>query len=144
MSDPRVPILPERKGERLARDDYRKEFRARDAAVHGKNSWKLERLQHFEEIGNASRDAFRDGDIHEHQAHLPELVVLGGSVLYQVLYTDNGRPNGAVRYDDPVVVESWEYFISRLYESGEDVRAFFQRQSVDLSVSLSGVDDYRN
>lgn len=213
MPELRVPPLPDAWGEGLARDDYRKEFRALDAAIHGKSSWKLERLQHFEEIGNASRDAFRDGDVpkalcllearrdalrksvadddsrdapfhrvrivedpltpylrwqlhslriraecgerirvvpadavavYERRAHLPELVVLGGSVLYQVLYSDNGRPNGAVRYDDPVVVESWEYFISRLYDSGEDVRDFFARRKVDITMNSSGAGNYED
>ncbi|MEU5844664.1 DUF6879 family protein [Saccharopolyspora shandongensis] len=201
MPELRVPSLPDMRGHRLARADYRKEFRTRDAAIHYKSSWKLERRQHFEEVGNASRDALRDGDLpkalrllegrreslrravadneardapfhrvriveepltpymrwqlhslriraecgdrirvvpanevtgYETRTRLPEVVILGGSVLYQVLYTDGGTPNGAVRYEDPAVVESWEYFIRSLYELGEDVTEFFQRKTADL------------
>lgn len=199
-----VPALPG--GERMARANYREEFRSLNAAIRGESSWKLERRQHFEEINNASRDAFfRDGEVarslrlleerrealrealaddesrdarfhrvriveepftpymrwqlhslrvraecgdrirmvsadavaaYETRARLPELVALGGSVLYQVMYTDSGRPDGAIRYCDPEVIGSWEYFISQLYASGEDVREFIQRKPVDLTAEF--------
>lgn len=213
MPEPCAPaLLPDAHGKRLTRDHYREEFRERDSAIHGVSSWKLERRQHFEEIGNASRNAFLDGDpatslrlleerrdairaavaddesrdsyfhrvrivqepftpylrwqlhslrlraecgerirvvpvgeVAEHEAEhrLPEVVVLGGSVLYQVLYTDRGRPDGAVRYDDAAIVESWESFIGKLYENGEDLAEYFRRKSAALTTNAQGADDHR-
>ncbi|EST25376.1 DUF6879 family protein [Streptomyces roseochromogenus] len=52
-------------GERLGLDAYRDDFRSRDFAVDGCDSWKLERRQHFREPGDASWDAFVQGDWEE-------------------------------------------------------------------------------
>jgi hypothetical protein len=61
MLDLRAPALPAEQGEPLALPDYRRDFRARRAAIRNGDSWKLERLQHFEE-SNPRRDALRRGD----------------------------------------------------------------------------------
>jgi hypothetical protein len=53
--------------------------------------------------------------------------VVGGQTLYEVVYTDEGVPNGAVRYADPRLVESWERFIRDLYGGGEDVVSYVDR-----------------
>ncbi|WP_328915658.1 MULTISPECIES: DUF6879 family protein [unclassified Streptomyces] len=67
MSDLQVPApgFARGQGERLTRADYRRDFGERDAAIHNGDSWKLERLQHFEEVGSPSRDALRRGDWEE-------------------------------------------------------------------------------
>ena len=57
-----MPVLPSQRGERLGNEEHLRDFRARDAAIRGGKSWKLERLQHFEEVGSPSRDALRRGD----------------------------------------------------------------------------------
>jgi hypothetical protein len=62
MLDLRAPALPVHRGEPLDDDAYVADFRARRAAIRNGESWKLERLQHFEEEGSASRDALRRGD----------------------------------------------------------------------------------
>jgi hypothetical protein len=49
-------------GERLGLDAYREDFRRRDFAVDGFDSWKLERRQHFREPGDPSWSAFVQGD----------------------------------------------------------------------------------
>ncbi|MEU5594501.1 DUF6879 family protein [Streptomyces sp. NPDC020298] len=49
-------------GERLGLDAYREDFRSRDFVVDGCDSWKLERRQHFREPGDASWNAFAQGD----------------------------------------------------------------------------------
>ena len=58
------PLLLE-SGEPLTREVYKREFRQRDAEIRDRDSWKLERRQHFEEQGSASRDALRRGDWQE-------------------------------------------------------------------------------
>lgn len=65
MLDLRAPALPEELGERLVRDAYRADFWSRHNAIRNGESWKLERLQHFEEVSDPSRDALRRGDWEE-------------------------------------------------------------------------------
>lgn len=201
MLDLHAPVLCPEFGERLVREVYRRDFRERDAAIHGRDSWKLERRQHFEEQGNASRDALSRGDwdealrlfelrrddlvasaredarrnsvfhrlrvvekpftpyvqwelhslrqqaecgvkVHvlssdmvaasESDGLLPEVVILGGETLYQVIYTESGAPNGAVRYTDPEIVGSWESYIQELYRAGEDMMSYFAREVAHL------------
>ncbi|GGZ74834.1 DUF6879 family protein [Streptomyces bluensis] len=62
MLDLRIPALPDELGERLTRQDYKRDFRERRTAIRDGESWKLERLQHFEETNDDSRDALRRGD----------------------------------------------------------------------------------
>ncbi|MBL1068240.1 DUF6879 family protein [Streptomyces sp. 7-21] len=200
MTDvPPPPPLPEAEGERLPRLAYKADFRDHYRRAHG-SSWKLERLQHFEETDNPSRDALRRGDWEEalrliearrerlrqrqaarergHVFHrvrvvetpltpyvqwelhslrlqaefgtkvrvvpaeslhgeetggpLPELVLLGGETLYRVLYTAGGMPEGALRYTSAETVARWEAFLRGLYEAGEDVQAYFEREVAPL------------
>ncbi|MDW4911383.1 hypothetical protein RB628_40390, partial [Streptomyces sp. ADMS] len=62
MLDLLAPGLPDELGERLTREDYKRDFRERRAAIRDGESWKLERLQHFEETNDDSREALRQGD----------------------------------------------------------------------------------
>jgi hypothetical protein len=201
MLDLRAPGLPLEQGERLSREVYKSDFRQRTAELRGQESWKLERLQHFEDQGNASWDAVRRGDWEEalrllegrrgallataeeyarrsytfHRVRvveppltpylqwelrslriraecggrirvidaarvaasersglLPEVVVLGGGTLYQIVYTAEGVPNGAIRYTDPDVVAPWEDYIRALYAEGEDVTSYVDREVAHL------------
>lgn len=65
MLDLTAPTLPVGHGEYLTSPDYRRDFRERNNAIHNGESWKLERLQHFEEQDDAGRDALRRGDWQE-------------------------------------------------------------------------------
>ncbi|MFE3602617.1 DUF6879 family protein [Streptomyces sp. NPDC059096] len=201
MLDLGAPALRREQGVRLSGESYKREFWERDEAIHDRDSWKLERRQHFEEQGSPSRDALSRGDwaeslrlmeerrenllaaarederrnslfhrvrvveqpltpylqweLHslrqqaecgmrvrvvgaelvapsESDGLLPELVVLGGDVLYQVLYTESGVPDGAVRHTDPEVVGVWESYIKYLYRAGEDVTSYFDREVAHL------------
>ncbi|MBD0738635.1 DUF6879 family protein [Streptomyces sp. CBMA29] len=62
MLDLHAPVLPLGQGEPLTDDEYVRDFRARRAAIRNGDSWKLERLQHFEEEDSPSREAQRQGD----------------------------------------------------------------------------------
>jgi hypothetical protein len=198
MLDLRAPVLRPERGERLVRDDYRSDFRQRRAEIRNRGSWKLERLQHFEEVDDASRDALRRGDWQEalrlfaaeraalrasareqalsgaafhrirvveepltpyvqwelhwlrlsaecgHRVRvlpaaavaaseakadglLPEVTLLDDRVLYRVLYTGAGRPDGAIRYTDPKVLRPWSAWLRDAYAAAEDVLSFFDR-----------------
>lgn len=65
MLDLRAPDLVAAPGERLVREVYKRDFRERWAVLRNTESWKIERRQHFEEQGSASRDALRRGDWEE-------------------------------------------------------------------------------
>ncbi|KPI26289.1 hypothetical protein OK074_0958 [Actinobacteria bacterium OK074] len=65
MLDLRTPVLPPELGERLTREAYRRDFWAREGEIRDGGSWKLERRQHFEEVGSPSRDALSRGDWEE-------------------------------------------------------------------------------
>lgn len=63
----------------------------------------------------------------EAEGALPELVTLGPSVVYHILYDDCGEAAGAVKITDPAVVKHATDLTRYLYEAGEDLRAFFER-----------------
>ncbi|MDH6710502.1 tetratricopeptide (TPR) repeat protein [Kitasatospora sp. MAA19] len=201
MPDRQAPELRSEWGESLARQDYKRDFRERDAQVRGRDSWKLERRQHFEEQSSPSWEAVLRGDWDEalrllenrrealleigredeerqsffHRVRvvekpltaylqwelhslriraecgerisivnaealadseefgpLPEIVILGGRTLYQVLYSATGIPIGAIRYTDPDIVLRWENYIEDLHRTGEDVLTYFDREVARL------------
>ncbi|MGW5350200.1 DUF6879 family protein [Streptomyces sp. NPDC004031] len=201
MLDLHVPELPVEEGVRLTRPEYHREFRSSEQSLFNGSSWKLERLQHFEETGSASRDALRRGDWDEalrlfatredklraeaeddarrgsvfhrlrvveepltpyiqwelHSLHqqaqfrvptrvvlasaltaaeaagpLPELVAIGDRVLFRVIYTEAGVPDGAIRFTDPAIVTAWAEFMSGLFATAEDIASYFARAVAPL------------
>lgn len=56
-----LPRLDTSLGERLSRDAYGADFQRRMQAVQGRDSWKLERQQHFQEPGSNGWRAFSRG-----------------------------------------------------------------------------------
>jgi len=63
----------------------------------------------------------------EAEGALPELITLGPSVGYRILYDDCGEAAGAVKIIDPAVVKRATDLTRYLYEAGEDLAAFFDR-----------------
>jgi hypothetical protein len=202
MLDLHAPELNATRGERLAQPAYKADFRERRQRGN-RDSWKLERRQHFEESDpSPSREALRQGDWAEamrlidaqraehvrnvredsergaafHRIRvveepltpyvqwelhalrvqaesgtrirvvdigqirdlepldtlLPELVSLCGHTLYEIRYTAEGVPDGAVRYTDPGLIERWEAVMKALYEAGEDLIAYIDRYVAHL------------
>ncbi|MFI8853574.1 DUF6879 family protein [Streptomyces sp. NPDC053499] len=195
MLDLRAPSLSPEQGEILEDEPYVSDFRARRKAIRNGESWKLERLQHFEE-DSPTRDALRRGDWQEalrlfearldearktaeddrrhsspfrrlrvveepltpymqweltwlhmraeagHQCRvlqakevapaesdglLPEIVVLGGKALYEILYSEKGAFERARRFTDPDVVKPWVAFVKEAYAAAEDIQSYFAR-----------------
>lgn len=199
---PDLTRLDESLGERLSLDEYRRDFRDRQWTIGGRESWKLERAQHFIEPGFPSWDAFARGDwdtalrladderewIEEFSARaeskrirlyrvrvaeepltpylqwemhllrlraecgenirvvdagavarfeaagrpLPELLTLGTSTLYRILYDDDGALAGAIRFQSPGLVREAADLARGLYQGAEDVRTFFRRKVAGL------------
>lgn len=68
----------------------------------------------------------------ERTQQLPEMVVLGGQTLYNVIYSDSGVPMGSIRFTDRQHVHSWEQYIRSLFEIGEDIATYFAREIAPL------------
>jgi hypothetical protein len=63
----------------------------------------------------------------ESAQRLPEILTLG-EVIYRIQYTEQGVLDGAVRFIDPQVAADWGDFIRNLYDTGEDLSAYFDRE----------------
>lgn len=68
----------------------------------------------------------------ETRAQLPEVVVVGDRVLYEVQYEPDWTPCGARRISDPDVIAAAASEINALYERGEPFLDFFAREVVPL------------
>jgi hypothetical protein len=55
-------LLEPASGSRLSQDEYGRDFAARLWLADGADSWKLERMQFYDEAGFPSWDAFAAGD----------------------------------------------------------------------------------
>jgi Family of unknown function (DUF6879) len=63
---------------------------------------------------------------------LPELVVLGPTVMYEVLYTADGILNGGRRILDGDIIAAVRADFDQLWETAEDFTVFFDREIADL------------
>ncbi|XVQ83466.1 DUF6879 family protein [Microbispora siamensis] len=68
----------------------------------------------------------------ETRAPLPELVVFGPDLLYEVRYDEIGTAVGARRITDPGVVSPCLSALVSLYGEGEDLLPFFEREVAPL------------
>lgn len=96
--------------------------------------WELYSLVQQDELGgNRVRivTAAQVADAEETQ-QLPEIVVLGSQTLYNVIYSDSGKPMGAFRFTDQQQVHSWERYIKSLYAEGEEIASYFAREIAPL------------
>lgn len=95
--------------------------------------WELHSLKLRAECGErirvlpaaAVRDLEDDGE-------LPEIVTLGPSVAYRILYDASGELAGGVKVTDSQAVGRVTGLIRRLYAQGEDVAEFFEREVAPL------------
>jgi hypothetical protein len=69
---------------------------------------------------------------YEPSGPLPELLILGPDLMYEVLYDPAGRHLGGRRLTDPYVIEPCRAALATLYARGEDLRAYHRREVVPL------------
>ncbi|WP_182872814.1 DUF6879 family protein [Microbispora sp. H10670] len=95
--------------------------------------WELRVLAVRAEAGERPR-VLAAGAVREFErtAPLPELVAIGSSLLYEVLYDEIGGHVGARRITDPDLAGPCRAAIGSLYERGEDVRAYVEREVLPL------------
>ncbi|WP_155057859.1 DUF6879 family protein [Streptomyces blattellae] len=82
--------------------------------------------------GSARTGSARTGLQHPPPAHMPELVLLGTTALYELLYTPEGDLDGAVRHTDQGLIEACRLEIEQLLAEGEELLAFHDRVTAPL------------
>jgi hypothetical protein len=70
-------------------------------------------------------DAVRDL---ERVRPLPEVVIVGTRVLYEVCYDDKWAACGARRVDDPMVIRQAAAEMAELWRTGEPLLTYFKRE----------------
>jgi hypothetical protein len=68
----------------------------------------------------------------EHAALLPELLALSPTLLYQVCYDEIGAHTGGRRITDPAVAAPCLDAVVALYEQGEELLPYFEREIATL------------
>ncbi|MEV0123592.1 DUF6879 family protein [Streptomyces sp. NPDC050703] len=91
--------------------------------------WELFVLRVRVDLGDDIKilDAQEIADI-EQKRPVPEVVVLGEEVMYEVVYDDAGNADGANRCSDRSLIRETNAGFNALYERGENFRAFFERE----------------
>jgi hypothetical protein len=96
--------------------------------------WKLERIQAFREPGVPSWEAMNAGDWERSLSLLregdvvPELVILGGQVMYEIRYGADCALSGARRIDDLAVIAACHQEVAGLYDIAEELHTYFDRE----------------
>lgn len=95
--------------------------------------WELFVLRLRVELGDSIRvmDSRKISDI-EVDHLVPEVVILGDEVMYEVVYDDDGNAAGANRIADRGAIEETSAGFDALYRRGEDFTKFFDREIAPL------------
>jgi hypothetical protein len=91
--------------------------------------WEFNVLRLKVELGDPIRvmDARKITEI-ERNHPVPEVVILGDAVMYEVVYDEDGNADGCRRYADPALIAETSAGFHSLWERGEDFTAFFERE----------------
>ncbi|WP_017606847.1 DUF6879 family protein [Nocardiopsis alkaliphila] len=91
--------------------------------------WELHSLHLRAQCGEDVRVLSREPvEPFERNGQVPELVTLGDTVAYRILYDPQGVLQGAVRYTDPAITGRCRADIAALHEKGEDLKHYFPRE----------------
>ncbi|MDT0321550.1 DUF6879 family protein [Streptomyces millisiae] len=95
--------------------------------------WELHVLRVRVEVGDDIRaiDA-RDIASVERDRPVPEMVILGDTVLYEVIYDDQGNADGANRFTDRALIEEAAAGFDALFARGEALPDFVDRKIAPL------------
>ncbi|MFJ2817454.1 DUF6879 family protein [Streptomyces sp. NPDC091279] len=96
--------------------------------------WELHVLRLRVELGDDIKvlDARKIADI-ERERPVPEVVILGDVVMYEVCYDDDGNAAGSRRFTDPALISETLAGFEALYERAEDFHTFFDREITPLA-----------
>jgi hypothetical protein len=95
--------------------------------------WELHVLRLRVEVGDPIRmlDARTIAEI-EKDRPVPEVVILGDVVMFEVQYDDDGNAAGANRFTDPALIDETSAGFDALYERAENYTDFFDREIAPL------------
>ncbi|MFJ2258632.1 DUF6879 family protein [Streptomyces sp. NPDC087844] len=95
--------------------------------------WELFVLRVRVELGDDIKviDAHNISNI-EQSRPVPEVVILGDAVMYEVVYDEDGNAAGANRYTDNSLIRETNAGFDALYERGEGFYEFFDREIASL------------
>ncbi|MFE2847272.1 DUF6879 family protein [Streptomyces scopuliridis] len=95
--------------------------------------WELHLLRLKEQCGEDTRVVGLDGiALLESDGTLPEIAIIGSSVLYEIIYDGDGNLIGGTKYTDRRVIAECKRIILGVYESGERLNSFFGRRVASL------------
>lgn len=95
--------------------------------------WELHSLKIRDESGGSIR-IIRDTEIAdlEDQGPLPDIYTMDRDVMYQAIYDERGVLEHALKFTDRELVSRCRDFIADLYERGEPIGGFFEREIAHL------------
>ncbi|MGW3568508.1 DUF6879 family protein [Streptomyces sp. NPDC000941] len=95
--------------------------------------WELFVLRLGVELGKKIKviDARKIADVEERRP-VPEVVILGDVVMYEVVYDDDGNAAGAKRYTNPELIKETSAGFNALYDRAEPFFDFFDREIAPL------------
>lgn len=95
--------------------------------------WELYALKIRDELCESIR-VLRDTEIAdlEDQGPLPDIYTIDRHVMYQAIYNDDGVLENALKYTDGELVSQCRDFIADLYDRGEPIGSFFEREIAHL------------
>ncbi|MCK2239246.1 MULTISPECIES: DUF6879 family protein [unclassified Crossiella] len=74
----------------------------------------------------------------EHTGPLPEVFTVGSRAMYEVVYNEHGEPAGGRRFTDRDLIRRVQRLIQDLYDCGEELSAFFDREVARLGAPCGG------
>ncbi|WP_031231239.1 DUF6879 family protein [Streptomyces niveus] len=95
--------------------------------------WELHLLRLKEQYGEDTRIA-KASDLCSLEAgtQLPEIAIIGSSALYEIVYDDDGKLAGGIRYTDDGLISECRRIIRAIHGSGEQLETFFKRRVASL------------
>ncbi|QKV93218.1 hypothetical protein HUT19_16840 [Streptomyces sp. NA02950] len=128
------------------RDTYTRQFRkAAELGILGRRlrvvefpvtpyvQWEFFVLKLRVELGDNIRvmDARKISDI-EQEHPVPEVVILGDEMMFEVVYDSDGNAAGANQFTDRSLIRETSAGFDELYDRAEDFFAFFEREIAPL------------
>ncbi|MEV8286524.1 DUF6879 family protein [Streptomyces niveus] len=95
--------------------------------------WELHLLRLKEQCGEDTRIA-KESDLSsiETGTRLPEIAIIGSSVLYEIIYDGDGTLTGGIRYTDEELISECRRIVRGIHGSGEQLESFFKRRVISL------------
>lgn len=111
----------------------RRRIRVAEAPVSAYLQWEMQVLKMRAELGEQVRvlDAALIQDW-ERERPLPEVVILGDAVMYEICYADDGSLAGAYRITAPEVIAACADELAGMFRQGEDLATYFDREIAPL------------